>query len=170
MLTKLQRTIIFFGDFWPLFLIGLLEGIQSVYYLDIALFSILFALSILGTVYFINLLNESEQFQKITRQVKSLEDRGNIYIIYIVSYVSMIPILSFTIAGAVSFILILTIIYSLYMNSDMVFYNPLLALINYKFYKIEDSEGSEIYVISKKHIEKNESLSMYSLTDYVYLL
>lgn len=169
MFTKLQRTIIFLGDFWPLFLIGLLEGWQSINWVDIILFSVLLLFSIIGTSYLHYLLKDTKRFQSITRTVNSIEDRGNVYVIYIVSYVSLIPILSQTIAGTISFLIILIIIYSLYMNSDMVFYNPYLALKGYKFYKVQVQEEDEIYVISKKSLTKNEPLKMYMLTDYVYI-
>lgn len=64
----------------------------------------------------------------------------------------------------------------------MLFYNPILGLLNYKFYKVEieqnpgpDSETIEIYAISKLKIKpgKGESEPRYkffTITDFIYLL
>jgi len=59
------------------------------------------------------------------------------------------------------------------MNSDMLFYNPILALDGYKFYKFGLANGDEIYVISKFQIYRKEdrkNLNFYGVTDYTYVV
>ena len=186
MLNRWQITLLFLGDLLPLFIIGLLFYIQPFYIVQFVFFLVLLIISAIGAYYWKIAINRTRNFNRDIRKdktvIKKVEDRGSIYTVYIVTYISVLPLLSKSLAGLISFVVILLIAYSLYINSDMLFYNPILALFGYRFYRVEieqnpdsDGEANEIYVISKSRIrvDKVGSEPKYrflTITDFTYFL
>lgn len=186
MLNRWQITLLFLGDLLPLFIIGLLFYAQPFYIFPFIFFLGLLVISAIGAYYWRVALKQTVNFNRDTRKdktvIKKVEDRGSIYTVYIVTYISVLPLMSKSLAGLISFAVILLIVFSLYMNSDMLFYNPILALFGYRFYRIEIEQNSdseygtnEIYVISKSRIrvDKVGSEPKYrflTITDYTYFL
>lgn len=186
MLNWEKRTLLFLGDFLPLFLIGMLFSIPSLNLTELTVFIALFIISIIGTYYWKialdSAVNSNRDSRKDNTIIKAVEDKGNIYTNYIMTYISVLPLLSHNWEGLASFVIILLIVYSLYMNSDMLFYNPILGGIGYKFYRVEIenisdsiSQSKEIYVISKVKIKKSEKspeqgYQFFTITDYIYYL
>ena len=186
-MNRWQITLLFLGDLFPLFLIGLMFSIDPFYEAQTIVFSILIAFSAFGSFLWWNTIQkiESEKFtrdsRKDNKKIQKIEERGSIYTVYMVTFISIIPLLSGTLSGLIAFGIIILIVYSIYINSDMLFYNPLLALFGYKFYRIEvrdpeekdEDESDEIYVISKIKLTrtreaKNSQYRFYSITDYTY--
>ncbi len=174
MMKKSSRSLIFMGDFYFLFYIVLLENINKLNYLGIYISAILMAISILGISYFLYFISKMKDFQKIERTVQSLDDRTNLYVMYMISFISLIPLFTggYPLVQYLVFGVILLVIYSIYINSDLLFYNPLLGLIGYRYVKITTKEGSEIFIIASKdeEIQIGDKLSIYMLTDYIYYL
>ena len=190
MLNKWQITLLFLGDLLPLFLIGFLFSVQPFRLKESLLFSILCAVSVIGTYYWKSAIKESRRYnpdiRKQSKVIQKVEDRGSIYTIYMVTYISVIPLLSGRIVGLIAFGVIILIVYSLYINSDMLFYNPILALFGYRFYKVvikdkkddeeeNEKDSDEIYIISKLKVKKQKSsesnkYTFWTLTDYTYYL
>ena len=148
MLNRWQTTLLFLGDLLPLFIIGLLFSLQPLSIIKLLFFTLLLVISLIGIYYWRIALKDTVKFNRDSRKdttvIKKVEDRGSIYTIYMVTYISVLPLLSRNIEGLVSFLIILLIVYSLYINSDMLFYNPILALFGYKFYRAEIEDASEI--------------------------
>ncbi len=186
MLNRWQTTLLFLGDLLPLFIIGLLFYIQPFYIIQSIFFLVLLIISAMGAYYWKIAIKETVRYNRDARKdktiIKRVEDRGSIYTVYIVTYISVLPLLSKSLAGLVSFGVILLIAYSLYINSDMLFYNPILALFGYRFYRVEieqnpDSDGyiNEIYVISKSRIRVDKigsepNYRFLTITDFTYFL
>ena len=172
MLTKPERTIIFLGDLMPIFLIAVLQTLLPFkLYEFLTLFSTL-VLSVIGILYWDYIIKKSRRFLPDGRtfKISKVEDKGSVYIIYMITFVSLIPLFNHGLFGLISFMIIILIVYSLYMNSDMLFYNPILGLFNYKFYKMELEDETEIYILSRSSVKKNQEIRVYGLTDYTYLL
>jgi hypothetical protein len=186
MLNRWQITLLFLGDLLPLFIIGLLFYIQPFYIAQFVFFLGVLIISAIGAYYWKIAIKRTRNFNRDIRKdktvIKKVEDRGSIYTVYIVTYISVLPLLSKSLAGLISFVVILLIAYSLYINSDMLFYNPILALFGYRFYRIEieqnpdsDGETNEIYAISKSRIRVDQVGSepkyrFLTITDYTYFL
>ncbi len=181
MLSKLEKTLIFIGDLLPIFLIGTLLSLQPYSWYKVVIFLLLLLISILGTSYWGKVIKDSVKYNEDVNflpknkdhEIVKIEDRGSIYTIYMITFVSLIPLFYKGFFGFLSFFVIIWIVYSLYMNSDMLFYNPVLALFGYKFYKFDLTNEDEIYVISKDLIYKKkdrEQLTFYSLTDFTYFV
>ena len=186
MLNRWQTTLLFLGYLLPLFIIGLLFYIQPFYIVQFLFFLGLLIISAIGAYYWKIAIKETVRYNRDARKdktiIKRVEDRGSIYTVYIVTYISVLPLLSKSLAGLVSFGVILLIAYSLYINSDMLFYNPILALFGYRFYRVEieqnpDSDGyiNEIYVISKSRIRVDKigsepNYRFLTITDFTYFL
>jgi len=179
-------TLLFLGDLLPLFGIGMLFSIPPLLTVQSIFFLVLIVISFFGSFEWHKAIksagHDNIDATKERAVIKKVEDRGSIYTTYIVTYVSVIPLLSKSWEGLVSFAIILLIVYSLYINSDMIFYNPILAFCGYRFYRIEieqnqapDGEVKEIYAISKLKIKANKTSSepnykFYTITDFTYLI
>jgi hypothetical protein len=61
------------------------------------------------------------------------------------------------------------VFYFIYINSNSIYFNPLLVIFGYKFYLAVTEEGNEIYLISKEVIDLNQKKELYLITDYIYL-
>lgn len=183
MLTKKGRTIIFMGDLFPFFLIGVCLSLEPYILYKLAFFLVATILSAFGVIYWYLTLKNSKKYNsdnnfdtesKTSLKITKIEDRGSIYTIYMVTFVSIIPLIGHGLVGLISFSIIIIIVYSLYMNSDMLFYNPILALLfGYKFYKFDLDNDDEIYALSKEIITKKsnkENLKFYQMSEYVYFV
>lgn len=172
MLSNRERSLIFLGDLMPVFLIAVLQSLSPfILYEFLTLFSTLL-ISVIGVLYWGHIIQNSQRFVPDGRtfKISKVEDRGGVYTIYMITFVSLIPLFNHGFLGLISFIIIILIVYSLYINSDMLFYNPVLGLFNYKFYKLELEDESEIYILSRTTVKKRQEVRVYGLTDYVYLL
>ncbi|MGC8584880.1 MAG: hypothetical protein ACP5L4_01995 [Thermoplasmata archaeon] len=175
MLNKISRTLIFMGDFYFQFYIILIMNIFKLNYLGIYISTILLVISIVGIFYFIRLILKRTNFQIVEKTIESLDDRTNLFLIYIISYISIIPL--FTVGVNILFRLfacsiIIFTIYTFYISSELLFYNPSLSLIGYKYFKATIKEGGEIFILASpnKEIKVGQNLSVYMLTDYIYYL
>ncbi|MGC8663617.1 MAG: hypothetical protein ACP5TX_04355, partial [Thermoplasmata archaeon] len=111
-------------------------------------------------------------FQIVEKTIESLDDRTNLFLMYIISYISLIPLFAegnILIQLFACGIIIFTI-YTLYISSELLFYNPLLGVIGYKYLKATIKEGGEIFILASpdKEITVGKNLSVYMLTDYIY--
>ena len=87
-----------------------------------------------------------------------------------ISYFSLVPLFADSLAGLASFAIIIAVIYSVYMNSDIVFYNPVLGLLGYKFYVVKVKDKGKIYLLTtSKKINEKEEIEIHGITDYVYV-
>ncbi len=184
MLTKIGKGFVFIGDLLPIFIIGFLFSLQPFLYWEVIIFLIVILFSIFGVWYLKYKIKQSSKYNrdlsfdtKTTNhhKVEKIEDRGSIYTTYMVTMVSIIPLLSHAVYGFVAFVLIIIIVYSLYSSSDMLFYNPILALLcGYKFYRIELENEDETYAISpltlKKENFSDDDLKLYHVLDYFYYI
>jgi hypothetical protein len=165
-----QRTFIFLGDMMPLFLIALIQSAQPFHFIEFVSFLFALLISVLGIIYWINKIKGFLKKRRENKEVLEVEDRGLVYAIYIVSYFSLVPLFTDSITGLVSFVIIIAVIYSVYMNSDIVFYNPVLGLMGYKLYVVKVQDKGKIYLLTKsKKIDEKEDIEIHGITDYVYV-
>ncbi len=170
-MNRWQETTLFLGDLLPLFIIGFVFSVYPLILIQYIIFLAITCFSIYGTYLWINTINSlPKNYNRDTRfddrLIVGIEERGSIYTVYMVTYISLIPLLSGTIPGLIAFGIIILIVYSLYINTDMLFYNPVLAFLGYRFYRVEvakQEEGherfrDEIYVITKIKLTKTEDI------------
>jgi len=173
MLTIKDRSLIFLGDFLFLFVIFAIESLAyNIMLLNVISF-ILIGVSLLGLARLFLLFRGSKEFGHEQREIKSIDDRTNLYVMYMISLISLIPLFvgKNWLYQSVTFLIIMIIIYSIYINSDLLFYNPVLGLLGYKYYKVTTPDGSEIFVIASrnKKINVNDNIEFFMVTDYIFL-
>ena len=174
--------MVFIGDLLPVFVIGLLFTLQPFsLYVSIGFLAVI-AISGYGSYYLSYKLKESLNYNSDisfdpkkdgSLKLVKIEDRGGIYTTYMITFVSIIPLINHGYLGLLAFALIILVVYSIYSNSDMLFYNPVLALRGYKFYRIELNNEDEIYAISKLNLKKRDfekDLKFYQPFDYFYYI
>jgi len=182
MLTKKGRTIIFMGDLFPLFLIGVCLSLTPYILYKLVFFLIATILSAIGIIYWYLTLKNSKKYNpdnrfdtesKTNLKIIRIENTGSSYMIYMVMFYLIILLIGHGLAGLISFFILITTVYLLYLNSDMLFFNPILALLGYRLYKFELDNGNEIYALSKEIINKKsnkENLKFYQMFEYVYFV
>ena len=173
MLTIKDRSLIFLGDFLFLFVIFAIESLAyNIMLLNVISF-ILIGVSLLGLARLFLLFRRSKEFDHERREIKSIDDRTNLYVMYMMTLISLIPLFvgKNWLYQSVTFLIIMIIIYSIYINSDLLFYNPVLGLLGYKYYKVTTPDGSEIFVIASrnKKIKVNDNIEFFMVTDYIFL-
>jgi len=174
MLTIKDRSLIFMGDFFLLFVIFIIEsfayGLNWIVLIIIAV--PLMGISISGLLRLRSLLINSREFGTEKREIKSIDDRTNLYVIYMMTFISLLPLFlgKNWLIQSIAFFIIMFIIYSIYINSDLLFYNPVLGLLGYKYYKVTTPDGSEIFIITSKDkkIKINEMITLFMVTDYLF--
>jgi len=175
MLTIKERSLIFMGDFFLLFIIFIVEsyayGLNWIVLIIIAV--PLIGISMSGLLYLRSLLRNSQKFGIEKREIKSIDDRTNLYVIYMMTFISLLPLFLGRnwLIQSIAFFIIMLIIYSIYINSDLLFYNPILGLFGYKYYKVTTPDENEIFIITSrgKKVKIKEMVTLYIVTDYLFL-
>lgn len=90
---------------------------------------------------------------------------------YIVTY--LLPFLAVKlndVTDAGSLAIVLLVIAILYVNSNMIYTNPVLNIAGYHVFEIEDGDGKTTALISKRaYIRTGSEIDVISLGDYVLL-
>ena len=176
----ISKTFIFLGDLLLLFIMMALEefGLHNIAGLIFAVFLVI--LSVIGNIYFFAYIRKiRKKYQVHKRTIQSIDDRTNLYLMYLISFISLVPLFleGNEIIQLLIFSLFILTIYSDYLSSEILFYNPVLGLFGYKYFKVytaNDGTRGEIFIIAgrKKYneIKVNQEVSLYILTDYLYVL
>ncbi|GAC1387545.1 MAG: hypothetical protein NVS4B7_20650 [Ktedonobacteraceae bacterium] len=104
-------------------------------------------------------------------KITSLQRRDGDTMSYIASYI--VPFATFpldnwqTIAALIIFVLILLVVY---VNSNMIYINPMLNLCGYHFYEVtvEHSESSH-YLLTQQHVVRGKTIRVVRIGDGAYL-
>jgi len=113
----------------------------------------------------------SEVLSLMDLEINHVDDRGGVYTMYLISYISLIPLFMVpSWAEITSFAIILLVMLSTYINSDLIFYNPMFVALGYKLYLVELSDGDRVYILSKQSLRGNRGIEAYLLTDYFFLV
>jgi hypothetical protein len=90
---------------------------------------------------------------------------------YIVTYI--LPFLdapSGDVSKALSLMILLAVIGILYVNSNMIYTNPLLNLVGYHVFEVETDTGKVSMLVTKRqYVARGSAMSVVSLGDYVVL-
>jgi len=169
---KLYQSILaFIGNFSPIF------GITYIVYEGFALswYLVLVAGTVSCNFIWLQLLKknylenkcEHEQY-KITR----VKDMGKDVIAYFLSYSITLPSVLFLLParGLAVLFIVLVLVFILFNNNKIMLFNPFLSARGYYELEAEVNGGASIYLISKRRITNNESLDLYRLNEFLYLV
>jgi divalent metal cation (Fe/Co/Zn/Cd) transporter len=165
MLSVGERTILYIGGLFFILLVAFV-----LYKFEFAwLFLPILVISGGFNFLWIKVVLDSRKVTNETFLIKQTEDRGTPYMAYMSSFISIVPLFEGGVYGLMAFTIILIAFYFIYINSDIMYYNPFLATAGFKFFKVALSTGSEIYVISRERVMANQKITLNKITDYTYL-
>ncbi len=184
---RLVKWLLFGSSYTPLFIILLLRDIEvnRLYFPKgwgdvIILFSEFFktpwfsytllVLVFLSNLTLILLLKDSRRVQPKIHVVRKAATRNSEALNYIVTYI--IPFLSFDSSNTIdilSLLILLFVMAIIYVNSHLLYTNPMLSIIGYKIFKVQTDAQCSMVLISKKERMKPMKIKGVHLTDDIYL-
>ena len=166
--TTYMRMLLFFSSYFPLFLImGILFASKN-WILALAVVC-LGLLTLLELWRYLHDRRRSQQhsFTKILEY--SRRDREAMS--YIASYV--VPFASFSldvISQALALAVFVIVLLILYVNSNMIYINPMLNLVGYHLYEIEIEHSNHThYYLARKRLARGETIHYVRISDEVLL-
>jgi len=135
-------------------------------------YMILSALLIISNYGYYHLLTtEEDKESPRTYHVTEIEDLSvdyaNITMTYVLTLLSIFPA---TLIGLIVFIIVLFFIFELFKDSEILFFNPILFLMNYRIYKIRVEEHNKsIYIVYREKIQEGDYIIVRPLYENIYL-
>ena len=133
---------------------------------------ILSALLIISNYGYYHLLTtEEDKESPRTYHVTEIEDLSVNYANITMTYVlALLSIFQATLIGLIVFIIVLFFIFELFKDSEILFFNPILFLMNYRIYKIRVEEHNKsIYIVYKEKIQEGDYIIVHHLYENIYL-
>jgi hypothetical protein len=161
------RIVLFFSSYAPLFLIVAMRGWRDSRYLAIGLAVV----SVVAVLVLFVFLRIARKLAADRIKVDSVASRDGDAMSYIVTY--LLPFLAvklndMTDVGSLGMVLLVIAI--LYVNSNMIYTNPVLNIVGYHVFEIHDAEGKTTALICKRaYIRTGSEIDVISLGDYVLL-
>jgi hypothetical protein len=122
--------------------------------------------------YYYLITTEEDKESPRTYHVTEIEDVSTTYTnIILTTYVlALLPVFQATLTGLIVFIIVSFLIFILFKDSETLFTNPILFMMNYKVYKIRVEEHDKsIYVIYKEKVQEGDYIRVRHLYEKIYL-
>jgi hypothetical protein len=122
--------------------------------------------------YYYLITTEEDKESPRTYHVTEIEDLNATYAnITMTTYVlALLSIFQATLIGLIVFIIVLFFIFELFKDSEILFFNPILFLMNYRIYKIRVEEHNKsIYIVYKEKIQEGDYIRVRPLYENIYL-
>jgi hypothetical protein len=161
------RLILFLSSYAPLFLIIAVRGWHDNWHLAL----LLAIVAVVSVIVLFVFLHQAQTFAPSKIVAASVTSRDGDAMSYIVVY--LLPFLAVHLSDATdvwSLGIVLFVIGLLYVNSNMIYTNPVLNIAGYHIFEIEDGDGKTTALICKRsYIRINSELNVISVGDYVLL-
>ena len=121
--------------------------------------------------YYYLLTTEEDKESTRTYRVAQIEDLSATYVNVTMTYVlGLLSIFTATLISLIVFIIVLFFIFELFKDSEILFFNPILFLMNYRIYRIRVEEHNKsIYIIYKEKIQEGDYIRVRHLYEKIYL-
>jgi hypothetical protein len=163
----LTRTILFLSSYSPLFLIFSFH----LWHLHKWTSGALTLVAVGSVVALTTFISYAQQLQPATITVESVKSRDGDVMSYIVTY--LLPFLAVKLddyMDALSFSLLLLVVAVLYINSNLIYVNPILNLMGYHIFEVDHAANKTSVVICKRHyLKASQRITAVSLGDYLLL-
>jgi len=175
---------LFLSEYTLVFVILMIIYSKYFFILDVRIYSfsiplllipymILSALLIISNYgYYYLITTEEDKESSRTYHVTEIEDLSVNYAnITMTTYVlTLLSIFQATLIGLIVFIIVLFFIFELFKDSEILFFNPILFLMNYRIYKIRVEEHNKsIYIVYKEKIQEGDYIIVRPLYENIYL-
>lgn len=155
---KLETKItLFLSSYNFLFLLLLIK-----YYNFIWFYIIIIPLVLINTLFLYFILKISKKRNGTIIKVKEVKDSSSGSLSYLFSYI--LPFLSLSLIklnDVIILILLFFFIGFIYVNSNMLQYNPTINLLGYKIYNIKSEKNKSFFLITKENISKLAKIKVY---------
>lgn len=166
---RLVKWLLFGNSYTPLFVILLLKDFNQGFRTPWFSYTLLIIV-ILSNLTLIFLLKESKRLEPEPYVVSKVVTRNSESLNYIVTYI--IPFLSFDLSSTVdilSLLILLLVMALIYVNSDLLYTNPMLSIIGYRIFQVQTDTEDTMIFISKKERTNRKKIKGVHLTDDIYL-
>lgn len=161
------RLVLFLSSYAPLFLILAVRNWSHARRVSLG-FVVVALVSVLLLVAF---LKQAKSLARDKVTIASVVARDGDAMSYIVTY--LLPFLAVNLSDAndvVSLALVFVVIGLLYVNSNLIYTNPVLNVARYHIFEVQDEDGKTSALISKRsYIRTGSELEVVSLGDYVLM-
>jgi hypothetical protein len=143
----LSRTMLFLSSYAPLFTILAIRNWGSRY-----VSAGFLGLSAVSIVWLLAFLRQALGLTPVTIAVDRATSRDGDIVSYIVSY--LLPFLGIDFArpaDLLSLLVLLIVIALLYVHSNLIYVNPLLAALGYHLIEVEEPNGKASIMITRRH-------------------
>ena len=162
-----SRLILFLSSYAPLFLIIAVRGWRDSWHLAVCLAIV----AVLSAVVLFVFLHTAQKLSADKVSISSVISRDGDAMSYIVTY--LLPFLAVKLNDSIDVIslgIVLFVIGLLYVNSNMIHANPVLNIVGYHIFEIEDGNGKTTALICKRsYIRTGSEIDAISVGDYVLL-
>jgi len=132
--------------------------------------SVILVISNYGYYYLIT--TEEDKESPRTYHVTEIEDLSITYAnIIMTTYVlALLSVFQAMLTSLTVFIIVLFFIFELFKDSEILFFNPILFLMNYRIYRIRVEEHNKsIYIVYKEKIQEGDYIRVRHLYENIYL-
>ena len=161
------RLILFLSSYAPLFLIIAMRGWRDSRHLAVALAIV----AVLSVVVLFAFLHTAQKLSAGKVSVASVISRDGDAMSYIVTY--LLPFLAVKLndpTDLISLGIVFVVIGLLYVNSNMIHTNPVLNIVGYHIFEVQDSDGKTTALVCKRaYIRTGSQIDAISIGDYVLL-
>lgn len=158
------KILLFLSSYIPLFVVlSLLHHTNKI-------FVIAMVIIIAATLVTLLLLFKASEMEgNYPNNIIKFENINNVGLEYIITYIFPFLSMNFSDPGVLLALLIMFLVIGyIYINSDLIYMNPMLNLFGYNIYKCHTELGN-IIIISKRNIEEIKENKIIQLSDNVYL-
>jgi hypothetical protein len=71
--------------------------------------------------------------------------------------------------GFLIFVALMVVVFLIYINTSLLFYNPILTIFSYRFYNVKFKDMGQVYVLTKREVKVDEQLSVKQLVQGVFV-
>ena len=166
MANAFARFILFLSSYIPLWVIFAIITLRTMRGVSIG-FVVLSVVRLAGTVIFRRLV---QGFEGIEMPVGVIRRKDSDTMSYIASYIIPFAATAFDkTEQVVALAVFLVVLCAVYINSSMIHINPILSLMGYNLYEIEDTDGNPYFLISKRNLRRGDTVKAIDLANNIFL-
>jgi hypothetical protein len=161
------QLILFISSYTFLFLIFLLRYYQTHLYESLIVVLILIFVNLFLLGYWNIISNRSIRSLGVKSAVNKTSNTLNYLLPYVIAFLGL-QLTHWQ--DLTSFVILMGIVFVVYVQSNLIYINPLLNALGYKFYEVELNTGDIIIVISKKHLKADITIKTKRIEKGLYLM
>lgn len=160
------RFLLFLSSYIPLWVIFTVIMARG-HFVFACGFALLAAVSLFGTLIYIR---HVQRMNGIQISVGIIRRQDSETMSYIASYV--VPFAATALDNfeqVIALGIFLIVLCIVYVNTSMIHINPLLSVLGYNLFEIEDRDGNTQFLISKRRVRRGETINVIDIADGIFM-